>query len=168
MTQEISALFDGELAAQEIDATVKALHRQQSGRRTWSAYCLLNDVLRREPGLERDLTARIMGAIEVEPVVLAPHRQARRNLWRPVAALAASVAGVAVVGWMALTIQGTRDQAAPAVGPQMARLEQPKSVDRQNMQEYLVAHQSQAAGLQFMGAAHNVRSVAATVRGSAR
>ncbi len=102
---ELSALLDGELEPHELDRTLHAVKHDRALRATWQAYALIGDRLRQESATGRDLTAGVMARIDAEPVVLAPgNLQAARAArgHHPMLALAASVAGVAVVGWLAL------------------------------------------------------------------
>ena len=150
-----------------MDGAFSSLRREPECRRVWTDYCVIADAVRHESQLHRDLTGSIMARIAQEPVVFAPPRRVGRP-WRAVAAMAASLAGVAVVGWVSLTMQESREGPRLAEVPRFAKVEPSDPADRQRMQEYLVAHQSQAAGLPFMGAAHNIRSVAAKAGSGSR
>jgi sigma-E factor negative regulatory protein RseA len=97
---EISALFDGELEAHEVRAAIKASLNDAD---RWRMYGLIGDGLRGDPVDAPDITASVMARIGEEPVVLAPRNLKSRQRPHPLLALAASVAGVAVVGWIALT-----------------------------------------------------------------
>jgi sigma-E factor negative regulatory protein RseA len=130
----------------------------------WDEYQTIGAVLRREERLGAGLTARVMAGLEHDVTVLAPHHHARpAAVWqRPLMALAASVAGVAVVGWVAFSPQLAPAPAGPghlartapaqvvAVVPQTARRE---------MQEYLVAHQAHVSASQLMGGTQHIRTV---------
>lgn len=118
---EISALFDGELETHEVRS---AIHVSLNDNERWRIYSLVGDGLRGEPGDSRDITACVMARIATEPVVLAPGKLVPRQRTHPFLALAASVAGVAVVGWLALTskpaIEAPAQFAAAAAPPQVA------------------------------------------------
>jgi hypothetical protein len=109
-----------------------------------------------------DVTARVMSALEAEPTVMAPLSRRAPAWQRPLLALAASAAGVAVVAWLALTPDGglpptaAGGLAAARPGPAVALAQ---STPR--LQEYLVAHQAHAPGGVIGGAARNIRTVAA-------
>lgn len=97
---EISALYDGELETHEVRAAIRASLDDYA---RWHTYCVIGDSLRGEPVGAPDMTARVMARIAEEPVVLAPRNLKPRPQSHPLLALAASIAGVAVVGWVALT-----------------------------------------------------------------
>ena len=99
---ELSALLDGELEPHELRPTLRAVVREPELRENWQAYVLIGDQLRQERTLGRDLTAGVMAKIRAEPVVLAPRNLQLPRRHNPMLALAASAAGVVVVGWLAL------------------------------------------------------------------
>jgi sigma-E factor negative regulatory protein RseA len=99
---ELSALLDGELDSHEVRPTLKAATRESELRESWRAYVLIGDQLRQECTGTRDLTACVMAKVRAEPVVLAPRKLQPATRHHPGLALAASVAGVAVVGWLAM------------------------------------------------------------------
>lgn len=166
MKARISALMDGELEDHEIVATLNSLRCNGELRRQWCDCQLIGAALRGERGLDIDVSARVMSAIDLEPTVMAP--APRRNVeWRrPALALAASVAGVALVSWLALTpgdggmSSGLNRLVDAKPGPTVA---QSKSTPR--LQEYLVAHQAHAPGGVMLGGARNIRLVAASGEG---
>lgn len=170
MKTRLSGLMDGELDTAEAATVFDALKREKPLCRCWGEYQLIGDALRGEKALERDIAARVMANVRDEPVVLAPRRPAGRDWRSPVLALAATVAGVGVVGWIALGPQP--DRLAPAAH---LALEQRLKADvlpvkqaSRNMQEYLVAHQTQTASVQFRGGTQQIRTVAALGGGPAK
>lgn len=183
MKTRVSALMDGELETHECDGTLRALRGDATLRDEWREFQLVGDALRGESGLDVDLTARVMSALDTEPVVLAPQpTSVSRSAWlRPALALAASLAGVAVVGWVAM---------APAVSPlgdgigPLARTSQSEPVARQarakriepvaqvaevtastsiseRLHEYLVAHQAHSPAGGLEAGTRYVRTVSA-------
>jgi sigma-E factor negative regulatory protein RseA len=162
MKTRISALMDGELEQHELAETLQSLRRSEDLRREWHDGHIIGAALRGERGLGLDVTARVMSALEAEPTVMAPASRRAPAWQRPLLALAASAAGVAVVAWLALAPDGnglpagTGGLAAAKVGPVAA---QSQSTPR--LQEYLVAHQAHAPGGVIGGAARNIRTVAA-------
>lgn len=119
MTNEISALVDGELGAGEEKPLFADLRQEQELRRRCCEYRLIGEAMRGEPGLGRDIAVQVMAAVREELVVLAP--QPRRTVvsQHPLWALAATVAGVAVVGWVAFGPQGA---IAPRSGQEMVAI----------------------------------------------
>lgn len=180
MKTRISALMDGELEDHEIAETLRALRRDGELRSQWCDCQVIGAALRGESELDIDVAARVMSALDLEPTVMAPGPRRMPEWQRPVLALAASAAGVAVVAWLALAPAGDGGPAlaagqAVATGPASARQEtvlapvlapvlaQSRSTPR--LQEYLLAHQAYAPGGAIVGGARNIRTVAASGEG---
>jgi len=163
MKTRISALMDGELEQHELAETLQSLRRSEDLRKEWHDGHVIGAALRGERGLDLDVTARVMSALAAEPTVMAPATRRAPPWQRPLLALAASAAGVAVVAWLALAPDGNSPPAgagglaAAKAGPVVA---QTQSTPR--LQEYLVAHQAHAPGGVIGGAARNIRTVAAS------
>lgn len=167
MKTRISALMDGELEDHEISDTLLALHQSEELRSQWCECQLVGAALRGESELGVDVVSRVMSALELEPTVLAPMNRRVRDWQRPALALAASVAGVTLVVWLALVPgengqTGFREMAAAKKEMVLAR-SQEKSTPR--LQEYLVAHQAYAPAGAMVGGARNIRTVAASGEG---
>jgi sigma-E factor negative regulatory protein RseA len=166
MKTRISALMDGELEDHEIAETLRALRRSPELRSEWCDGQLIGAALRGEGGLNVDVAAQVMSAIELEPTVMAPAPRRMLEWQRPALALAASAAGVALVGWLALAPSGESVSVGAArlagvkQGPVVA---QSQSTPR--LQEYLLAHQAYAPGGAMVGGARNIRTVAASGEG---
>lgn len=162
MKTRISALMDGELDGHDLSASLRALSTDAALRREWSDFHVIGDALRGEGRLGVSLEARVMAAIADEPAILAPAAGGRRNtLARQVIALAASLAGIAVVGWVALG-EVSRSDGRDAQGMLAAR--QPEAAVAaapvpQRLQEYLVAHQAHAPATAPVGGTRFIRSV---------
>ncbi len=179
---EVSALFDGELEDHEVRAAIKGCLEDPQH---WHAYALISDGLRGECPATHDMTASVMARIGEEPVVLAPRNLKRSARHHPLLALAASVAGVAVVGWLALTgnpqaslssnslaTASNRMNLAvlPALtfvktpinpsGPSLAPDKPATLVAQGDLNEYLLAHHAQAATLRLGDSTKQVRTVA--------
>lgn len=167
MKTRISALMDGELESHEIAETLRELSRKDELRREWCDCQLIGAALRGERGLDIDVAARVMSALELEPTVMAPAPRRAPQWRRPALALAASAAGVAVVAWLALApVNDTAPprQLALAVA-KPALVAAPVATNSQStprLQEYLVAHQAYAPGGAMAGGARNIRTVAAS------
>lgn len=153
MTEQISALIDDELTDEEV---MRALHSMQSSKQAmdaWSQYHLIGDAMRSSAMLSAEFKQNLMQRLDAEPTVLAPNAvQSRistfavaKNSRLPVKwSIAASVAAVMVVGWVAMHEQ---TQPANAVAPiALARVELPQAdTSEQSIPaEYLMAHQSSA------------------------
>lgn len=168
---EVSALFDGELEAHEVRPAIKA---SLDDAERWRIYGLIGDGLRGEPVDVPDMTASVMARIGEEPVVLAPRNLKLRPRHHPLLALAASVAGVAVVGWVALSgnsqspgaeqrlavTQTAKVEIARAVPPAPTFSQAPQAVTQTDMSEYLLAHHAQASTGRLGDSTRQIRTVA--------
>ncbi len=183
---EISALFDGELEEHEVRSAVRTALNEDS---SWQLYALIGDGLRGDCPDAPDMTASVMSRIREEPVVLAPRKGQSVQRQHPMLALAASVAGVAVVGWLVLTGNPQSQMAesglaassvntartvvavlpaptfvnAPAnVAKIQSQVSDPMRVQgmQSDMSEYLLAHHAQAATFRLGDSTKQVRTVA--------
>lgn len=168
MKNEISLLLDGELDRRGAAPVFDALKTDAELRGTWSDYQSIGATLRNEDHLGFDLTSRVMAALDAEPTVLAPRAKQEPAWQRPLAALAASAAGVAVVGWIAF---GANDLAAPTRSAALAQAQPAaassgvKPAAQRDIQEYLLAHQVNAPSSRPQGGTQNIRMVSASGRG---
>lgn len=119
-SSHVSALFDGEQETHEVAAGLRDI--SDNGAR-WREYALIGDGLRGERTfLACDISASVMAQLSAQPVVLAPRNlQTKARKPHPLLALAASVAGVAVVGWLALA--GGAQPSSDGPSPLMTQLE---------------------------------------------
>ncbi|AUL99745.1 anti-sigma 24 factor [Rhodocyclaceae bacterium] len=169
MKDKLSALLDGSLDEQCTAAVLDALKRDPAARRDWDTWCLIGDVLRGEHSAPRDFVSRVMAEIEHEPVLFAPaamaDSRATRSIWRSVMPLAASLMGVAAVGWVAHTLS-TQDSKAGTLTASAAVAKPPvvASAGREAVSEpdphrqYVFVHQAMSGG-PLSGAVHYVRTV---------
>jgi sigma-E factor negative regulatory protein RseA len=135
MKADLSAFMDGELEAGSRNGPLETLTRDPALRRTWDEYQLIGDALRGVPNVGVRLADRVMARLADEPTVLAPAaiaRPGRRGPLRHALALAASVVGVAVVAWLALSVNS----------PQLAQVAQvttlsPPAVPAPELQRHL-------------------------------
>ena len=177
---ELSALLDGEFEPHEVRPMLDAIVRENALRDAWDNYVLIGDQMRQERLDFPDLTASVMAKICEEPVVLAPRNLPLTRRHHPLLALAASVAGVAVVGWLAMagsadSVSVETKQVAVSPAPTIARaLANPQAqVDgvagaeipvRNDMSEYLLAHHTQASTFRLGDNTQNIRTVSLTGR----
>jgi sigma-E factor negative regulatory protein RseA len=143
MRDDISLLVDGELGADQTDTLIQRIGRDEEARETWATYHLIGDVLRGDSVHHAGIQNRIIEKLAEEPTVLAPKR--RTTLPRPVArlgmAVAASVATLSVVAWMAG--QDGRQQFAEKTASQNTSIVVPADspIQPANLSEYLSAHE---------------------------
>lgn len=158
MKIELSSMLDNELEPHGQQAILAALQKEKSLRAAWDTYILIGDTLRDSPELVTDLTANVINALRTEPTILAPPLRRAPGVMRSVAALAASLAGVAVVGWLALSPPASQTTIAPLV-----RAPKPATTPAsERMQEYLMAHQTYSPSSRIQGGASYIRTVSSS------
>lgn len=172
MKEKVSALLDGALDEAASARMLDSLKRDGGLRREWDHYSLIGDVLRDEPVMSADFTSRLMLRLDDEPTVLAPARAEPRSGWaRHFMPIAASVMGVAAVGWVAMTLNAPGSASAPLAAlkkpvPAVAVADASKSARlmaaEPSEREYLIAHQAMAPSAAMPGVALYVRSVSDT------
>jgi len=170
MKEKISALMDGELEGKPAADMIDALEREGEALDAWRSYHLISDAMRDTRLLSAGFAARVAEKLAAEPTVLAPKRRAaglraESGKWFALpAAAAASLAGVALVGWLAFAPQ---QQGAPAPAP----LAQAPAISPANgtkpvivplpsaTPDYLLAHQGFSPRLSLQGMAPYARTV---------
>jgi sigma-E factor negative regulatory protein RseA len=155
--EEISLWMDGELDAERSARACDGC-REAAPMATWEHYHQIGDYLRgcgaAAPGFRERFAARL----SVEPTVLAPSRL--RPAPTAVAwALAATIAAVGVVGWVALTTMSVPPAAVTTA--QQAAVVRPADVRRPVVNEYLLAHQEYSPTTAIQGVRPYLRAVAA-------
>ena len=167
MKARISALVDGDLERHEAAAPLEALGVEGDARETWRTYHLIGDAMRDASMLSPGFAARVAAKLAEEPTVLAPARiaAAQRPRWQLLSA-AASLAAVALVGWVAFGPQDGAPQLAQAPEANVALKEtaqaspQPAVVPPpETAHDYLYAHQGYSPRNSLQGVAPYVRTV---------
>ena len=157
MKETLSAWIDSELSKEDVAALAPRLKRDAELRRSWDCYHLIGDALRGVEGA--DLCARVRARLDAEPTVLAPRRRGGLEGVRWAAlSVAASLAAVAFVAWMALSgpQQETLQIAAIPV-PEVRQVAVPAG---DAAKDYLLAHQRYSPSSAMEGVASYVRTVA--------
>ncbi len=178
MRERISTLMDDEGIESELDQDMLRLRTDSALRRTWDTYHLIGDALRGDvaPGL----CARVSERLAAEPTVLAPQRRkVDAKVVQIALSAAAGVAGIALVGWLALPQwQSEPGQMASASPPAVAAIGvaapaspapaasavTPAAVGVEN---YLLAHQRFSHAIAIQGVAPYARTVADEHEGGA-
>jgi sigma-E factor negative regulatory protein RseA len=167
MKSRISALMDGELERHESASPIDALKAGEEARDAWRAYHLIGDAMRDTRMLSGGFADRVAAKLAEEPTVMAPARFVQRpdrQRWQLLSA-AASVAAIALVGWLAFVPQ---DDAVVARAPQSvlpvkeAQAVQVTPPDSAN--DYLYAHQGYSPRNSLQGMAPYVRMVSSESR----
>jgi sigma-E factor negative regulatory protein RseA len=167
MNEKISALADGELDERAMGEAVDAL-RDEKAREAWAMVHLIGDAMRGTRELSSDFSARLAWRLAEEPTVLAPQRQAvtpaqaGARRWLAPMPLAASLAAVALVGWLAFAPQPEIAPVAKVAAPVIAKAEDRKPVIvplPASTNDYLLAHQGFSPRLSLQGMAPYVITV---------
>ncbi len=162
MKERLSALMDEELGGAESEVCLERLAGDGELRDAWGVYHLIGDALRGHAG--HGLPPSFAERLDAEPTVLAPRRAeraAQRNTWFALSA-AASVAAVALVGWMALPLFDPPAQVASAQPAPVTTAVAPPPVvvpAAEGVNDYLLAHQRFSPSSVMGGMAPYVRTV---------
>ena len=193
--ESLSAYMDGELPVQFRDALLAGTKTDPALRADWEVYHCIGDVLRSDDmaGHSKDFSRRFTERIEAEPFMFAPEvaksfaaQQAMaKPAWRRPAAIAASLAAVAVVSsavllplrdggqtQMASSIAppsmslaagssgaGRQILAAPVLaGAEASKMASAETPVRPVSGEYLMAHRAYSNGLAMHGVVSHVRT----------
>ena len=159
MTEQISQLMDGELDERATGTTLDGLRRDARALEAWGLYHVIGDAMRDTPLLSAGFAARFAERLAAEPTVLAPRAlQPEPRRWFGLSA-AASLAAVALVGWLAFAPQpepalksAPLAQAQAEAKPVMVPL--PTAAN-----DYLLAHQGFSPRVSLQGMAPYVRTV---------
>ncbi len=167
----LSALADGELQGDALQRGLDALRKDPELQASWYSYHLIRDSVSSNLNDEVAplLHQRISAALEDEPTILAP--QTRRRTWVKQAAglaIAASVAGIAVIGVQ----QMNTVDAGPAVQSlaqqqeyirmeptQVAAAKEKETSNNEALDRYLVNHNEYSANSGIQGVLPYVRIV---------
>lgn len=167
--EKVSVLMDGELDSDEAARQIARIKQDSSLREGWETWHLIGDTLRgsRDQPLSARFSEQLSQRLALEPTVLAPRLRTPKKMQTYALSAAASVAAVAVVGWMALSTQRADQPAVLATGEAPATIRQvavtPVAVESQpyngHMHEYLLAHQGISPSTAIQGVAPYIRTV---------
>jgi sigma-E factor negative regulatory protein RseA len=144
MNEQISALMDDEIAAEDAAHIITSVQSSKQAADAWGQYHLIGDAMRGTHLFSTDFKKNLMQKLDGEATVLSPNaaiaiastHKPKRSIKNQIPAswsIAASCAAVMVVGWMAVSQQ---TQSGNALAP----VEVAQSIPA----EYLMAHQSSA------------------------
>lgn len=158
MKDRISEFMDGELDDRSAADVINAVGRDEQARDAWRTYHLIGDALRDSRLLSPGFSARVAHALQAEPTVLAPRRlQPQPRTWY---ALAAGVAGIGLVGWLAFAPQQTAVAPVAQERPPAVAQAKPNIVPLPSgANDYLLAHQAFSPRVSLQGMAPYVRTV---------
>jgi negative regulator of sigma E activity len=107
--KKISQLMDGELGEHESRLEIRRLEHDEGLVQAWQTYHLIRDVLRDEAGAGAGLAARVCERLQQEPAIVAPHTRLTARAARYSLPMAATVAAVALLAWLAFFSQPQLD-----------------------------------------------------------
>ncbi|MDQ6618956.1 MAG: sigma-E factor negative regulatory protein [Pseudomonadota bacterium] len=160
MREEISRLVDGELPDEQYDSACGEL-KQGEGMATWVCYHVIGETLREgSPGAAPPLSQRLLARLEAEPTVMAP--RPRRFIEQPMQyawAAAATLAAVALTGWVATSVVEPNGKLAFAKAREAAQVRAAQLRPSSVPQDYLMAHQEYSPATPLQGLGPTVRTI---------
>jgi sigma-E factor negative regulatory protein RseA len=186
MEEKISALMDGELGADDAASAIARFRKADELREQWAVYHLISDVLAQPEVLPVDVTLRVNARLATEPTVLAPRPSSSSSgRHKPIAfAAAASIAAMAVAGWMSVHTTPPVDRlqanladnrpspAVPLPAIPAASVSTPPPIPASvpaQINDYLMAHREFSPGAAMHGMAPSyIRTVAESRQNFAR
>jgi sigma-E factor negative regulatory protein RseA len=161
MKEQVSALMDGELDEREAERAFQVLKADTEASETWRTYHLISDAMRdRRLLLSAGFTAGMSARLQTEPTILAPAVLGGGPVRRFALAAAASVAAVALVGWLAFAPQPQAPATPPLAQARPAPATTPIVPLPSAANDYLLAHQGFSPRVSLQGMAPYVRTVA--------
>jgi len=163
--ERLSELMDGELNDSSIDGELDRIEGDPQNEAIWASYHLIGDVLRGEVVTVGGIGQRVHVVLANEPTILAPRpRKRHRFTQRLVLPLAASVCGVAVVAWLALSNNSAISPVNNAGTPEMLAaspeiVQRAEATEADSISEYLMAHQQFSPSTAMQGVVPYVRTV---------
>lgn len=165
MSQNISTLMDGELYSDEAIQQLNKFKQSRDAQQDWLTYHLIGDALRQPDYLPRGMNASFFERLEAEPTVLAPQRPRGSKVGIVAMSAAASIMGMAFVGWLSIQIDTEPTGLQAKMGSKVlrtARLPANTSFPTNgSMNDYLLAHEEFSPGTDVRGASSYIRSVSA-------
>jgi sigma-E factor negative regulatory protein RseA len=164
--EKISEMMDGELSPRECRAQIRRLESDSTLTDGWETYHLIRDALRNEVAVGPAFRQRLHEELAKEPTILAPHMRLTSRAVRYTLPMAAGLAGVAVVGWLALStaeMPGTAQtvaERAPAAATATVAAARAAPADGP-VRDYMLAHQEFSPSTAMQGVASYVRTVSA-------
>lgn len=173
--ERVSALMDGELDFNEAAREIARIKQDATRRDVWRTYHAIGDALRGEyaVGLSPEFSKRLSEQLALEPVVMAPRLRLPQTKQSWAMAIAASVAGIAVVSLVAMNVRSPEGgmgimAKAPTTGAPAAVLQPDGPVIMtplvsaavpEHMHEYLLAHQGISPSTAIQGVTPYIRTV---------
>ena len=145
--EKLSALMDGELEDRELADEIARINGDPDREADWGIYHMIGDSLRGDAVSQDTVTGPVAARLAAEPTVLAPRAWRMRPETRRVALpIAASLCGVAVVAWLALSnnaLFSPAEQNAQLAAETRSseRIVQVADTESDSMSDYMIVHQ---------------------------
>jgi sigma-E factor negative regulatory protein RseA len=173
---KISALMDGELDGHQAREQWTRLKQDEALLQHWHTFHLIGDAMRGERVLSDRFGAQFAARLGGEPTVLAPQRSAIQRFVPYALSAAASLAAVALVGWVGIVDNPLAPPAEVAKAPPAAAVATAPAVQAQiasvpnegRVSDFLIAHQEFSPSTAIQGLAPYIRSVSNTQQGRGR
>lgn len=160
MREEISRLVDGELEDEQFDTACGEL-KQGEGMATWVCYHMIGETLREgSPGMAPGLSQKLLDRLAAEPTIVAP--RPRLRVERPMTyawAAAATIAAVALTGWVALSVVEPNGAMALAKAREAAQVRAAQLRPAAVPQDYILAHQEYSPTTPLQGLGPTFRTI---------
>jgi len=165
--EHISAMMDNELDDTQMAGQVARLREHPELREGWDTFHLIGDVIRGERLLNTMICPAVSEKLAFEPTVLSPWRTSPKRMRTFAFSAAASMAAIALVGWLAFfdnplspSQQVAKAPAKPPSSVSSVSSPQLSSVPSDGtMNEYLIAHQEYSPSTAIQGLAPYIRTV---------
>lgn len=169
--EKVSALIDGELDEHEMGQQLSLLKQNDSAQESWQIFHLIGDAMRGDSRMSPDFGRRFAERLALEPTILAPKRRVVRHVAKHVMSIAASLAAVSVVAWVAFSGNPLNTPQAPATAqlaaptqlattaPVVSASQLPNVNSQGKMNEYLLAHQGFSPSTAIQGVVPYIRTV---------
>jgi len=173
--ERLSALMDDELDEHAIDGELDRMRSDPQREEAWATYHMIGDALRGQIDPVQGIDEGVRVMLADEPTVLAPRsRRMNRFTQRVVLPLAASVCGIAVVAWLALSnnsaispanntrsadVLATATEVVQQSNETIAAASASTGSAADDMSAYLMAHQQFSPSTAMQGVVPYVRTV---------
>ena len=164
--------MDGELDKSLAQTVITQLKQDESLQARWETYHLIGDALKDHYLKPVNLCPKLKIRLSQEPTILAPRKFPSEKFKIAAMPIAASVAAVALVGWLAFPnslpqreiVVASTSKPLPvvsaAVAPVISQSKQHAPNKSGKVQEYLLAHQEFSPSTTIQGVAPYVQTVA--------
>jgi len=150
---------DGELEKDQFEVACGELKAKED-MATWVCYHVIGETLREgSPDLAPGLSQKLLDRLAAEPTVMAPRRLVHRPPMSYAWAAAATIAAVALTGWVALSVLEPTGAVALAKAREAAQVRAAQFRPSAVPQDYLLAHQEYSPTTPLQGLGPTLRTI---------